>query len=333
MAVENLIAEGSKFGWPWTPAPGLRFCQSADGKLPRISIVTPSYNQGAFIEETIRSVLLQDYPNLEYFVMDGGSTDNTTEVIRRYADRITHYESEKDRGQSHAINKGLAHSTGDIFNWINSDDLLLPGALWRVAESWLGSSGNIISGDTEFFDGSGTFSIMRARNQSLQNFVRFWECDYLGWAQQATFLPLANVKALGGVREVLKYCMDYHLMVRLLASGLNVTYLDQALARFRHHPASKTVGATHDFRLERVPTLQAMKDLPVSVTEAEWNEQQARRLFDVARRSWKSGSHTQSLRLLGRAIMTSPEGFFSEIGSRIRQKCRRQPRDSQQDLL
>ena len=104
--------------------------------LPRISIVTPSFNQGQFIEKTICSVLDQNYPNLEYVVIDGGSTDETVEIIKKYAKHLTYWVSEPDRGQSHAINKGLAHCTGDVFNFLNSDDYLEPGALFHVAEAW-----------------------------------------------------------------------------------------------------------------------------------------------------------------------------------------------------
>src|SRR5688572_6274864 len=100
----------------------------------KISIVTPSFNQGQFIEETVLSVLNQNYPNLEYIVIDGGSTDQTVEVIRRYEDRLAYWASEKDRGQVHAINKGLAKSTGDIFAFINSDDVYLPETFAAVAE-------------------------------------------------------------------------------------------------------------------------------------------------------------------------------------------------------
>src|SRR5690242_3069828 len=102
--------------------------------LPKISIVTPSFNQGKFIEATILSVLDQNYPNLEYIVIDGGSTDETVDIIRRYEGRITYWESEGDRGQVHAINKGIERSTGDIFGFINSDDLYLPGTFATVAQ-------------------------------------------------------------------------------------------------------------------------------------------------------------------------------------------------------
>src|SRR5437868_9654465 len=101
---------------------------------PKISIVTPSFNQGQFIEETIRSVLDQNYPNLEYLVIDGGSTDQTIEIIRKYEAQFSYWETEKDRGQVHAINKGLARATGDIFAFINSDDIYLPRTFATVAK-------------------------------------------------------------------------------------------------------------------------------------------------------------------------------------------------------
>ena len=103
-------------------------------QYPRITIITPSYNQGQFIEETIQSVLNQGYPNLEYIIIDGGSTDQTVEIIKRYAAQIAYWVSEPDRGQTHAINKGLAQATGEILAYLNSDDYYLPGALHAVAK-------------------------------------------------------------------------------------------------------------------------------------------------------------------------------------------------------
>src|SRR5438309_6203079 len=122
-------------GWPWTEGAAPLGELMGDGSpWPRITIVTPSYNQGRFLEETIRSVLLQGYPNLEYMVIDAASTDESVEIIRKYERWLAYWVSEKDRGQTHAINKGLAKATGEIFSYLNSDDLLAPGALAAVAE-------------------------------------------------------------------------------------------------------------------------------------------------------------------------------------------------------
>ncbi|MBI5383779.1 MAG: glycosyltransferase [Verrucomicrobia bacterium] len=291
--------------------------------------MTPSFGQGHFLEETIRSVLLQDYPDLEYIVVDGGSRDQSVEIIKKYQDRLAFWVSEPDRGQSHAINKGLARCTGEIFNWINSDDLLMPGALWAVARAWRQQPGRIVSGHTEFFDRTGTVEIIRARGQALRNFVRFWEAGAWGWAQPGTFVPLADLKAIGGIREELKYCMDYEMMVRLLARNIDVTYVDQTLARFRLHEVSKTVGSREAFRLERVPTLRGMKNLPIHVEEWEWDAEQARRLADVARHAWLHGGYGHALALLGRAVVTSPKSVICEISNRLGHRLRRRPQPSE----
>jgi glycosyltransferase involved in cell wall biosynthesis len=123
-----------KTGWPWTEeTPALPAARSDGSAWPRITIVTPSYNQGQFIEETIRSVILQGYHDLEYIIIDGGSRDQSVEIIKQYEPWLTYWVSEQDRGQSHAINKGFDRSTGLILGWLNSDDVLLPNALATVA--------------------------------------------------------------------------------------------------------------------------------------------------------------------------------------------------------
>ena len=117
-----------KTGWPWTEQTEVLPDKMPDGSdWPRISIVTPNYNYGHFIEETIRSILLQGYPNLEYIIIDGASTDNSIEIIKKYEKWVSYWVSEKDTGQSNAINKGLERCTGEFFNWINSDDSPIQG--------------------------------------------------------------------------------------------------------------------------------------------------------------------------------------------------------------
>lgn len=127
-----------KTGWPWT-SDGPAKDNGPSIPLPVISLVTPSYNQGQFIERTIRSVLLQGYPNLEYFIIDGGSTDETVDIIRKYEPWLSGWTSEPDRGQSHAINKGFARCSGEVINWLNSDDLLAKDALSAVGHAFVES--------------------------------------------------------------------------------------------------------------------------------------------------------------------------------------------------
>src|SRR5579862_8034570 len=120
-------------GWPWTVETSPPVAANA---WPRITIVTPSYQQAAYVEETLRSVLLQNYPALEYIVIDGGSSDGSANLIERYASRLAYWHSQRDHGQADAINQGFDRATGEIVGWLNSDDFLLPGALFAVAQAF-----------------------------------------------------------------------------------------------------------------------------------------------------------------------------------------------------
>lgn len=150
-----------RVGWPWTmESPRLPPTMPDGRPWPRISIVTPSFNQGEFIEETIRSILLQGYPNLEYIIMDGGSTDGSVEIIRKYEPWLSFWESGSDRGQAHAINKGIERATGEWLNWINSDDILMQSALGMFAEiaaiasmaEWISGARIFLSKDSQPVD-------------------------------------------------------------------------------------------------------------------------------------------------------------------------------------
>ena len=220
------------------------------GVWPRITIVTPSYNQGQYIEETLRSVLLQAYPNLEYLVIDGGSRDDTVEVLRRYSDQLHFWVSEPDRGQSHALNKGFSQGTGDIFAWVNSDDMLAPGALVAVAEAWRRHPGTLIAGRVSWFEHTGLAEREHAqRNLAFEPMVAYWR-GASEFHQPGIFFPAELFRRVGGIDESFRYAMDYDLFCRLL-QHTGVIYLEQVLARFRYHVASKT-GADGDlFLLER----------------------------------------------------------------------------------
>lgn len=218
---------------------------------PKISIVTPSYNQGEFIEETITSVLNQNYPNLEYIIIDGGSSDNTVDIIKKYEKWIDYWISEPDKGQSHAINKGLAKCTGEIFNWLNSDDYYCPNTLFEVADCFKNSRRNIVAGFAHrFYD----------KNGDTESYVRLeiWpELEYSlifsSFRQPATFFKLQNIKELDGVKENFSYNMDTEMFLRyLLQYGQDEIYFsDKTFVNFRLHKVSKTVAKPEDFILEK----------------------------------------------------------------------------------
>jgi glycosyltransferase involved in cell wall biosynthesis len=214
---------------------------------PKISVVTPSYNQGPFIEEAIRSVLLQGYPDLEYVIIDGGSTDKSVEIIKKYEPWLAYWVSERDRGQPQAINKGLERCTGEVFNWINSDDLLAPGALSVVAEAMRGH--DAVAGAVVNFDGDAR-TIIQPSGLSTKAMIPNDEGAI--YHQPGIWLRLDAVKALGGVEESLHYCFDRALMMRYLMRYPNVNYTNSQLAFFRLHGSSKSVSQPRGFEVDNV---------------------------------------------------------------------------------
>ncbi len=213
---------------------------------PLISIVTPSYNQGRYIRATIESVLGQDYPRIEYWIIDGGSTDETLEVIRAYEhDPRLRWISERDRGQSDAINKGLARCSGELFAWLNSDDMLLPGALTRVAEAWQAHGPALIYGLARHIDSEGRdlgACPMQSSRLSLASILALRSIPM----QPATFAPTETVRAMGGVDESLHFTMDFDLWVRL-AAQLPIRHIPEYIALYRLHAESKTVALSTRF--------------------------------------------------------------------------------------
>jgi glycosyltransferase involved in cell wall biosynthesis len=218
-----------------------------DSPWPRISIVTPSYNQGQFIEETIRSVLLQGYPNLEYIVIDGGSSDQTIEIIKKYEPWLASWISERDHGQPHAINKGLAGATGDLFNWVNSDDLLLPGALAAIGVA--SCCDEAIAGAVLNFGAGGSQVIENKRLSPAKLIAGEINAEY---HQPGLWLRPGRIASAGGIDQTLHYAFDFDMTLRYLVKYPEVTYLPQTLAAFRLHNASKTSSNQSDFHLERM---------------------------------------------------------------------------------
>ncbi|HSY62531.1 MAG TPA: glycosyltransferase family 2 protein [Cytophaga sp.] len=218
--------------------------------LPKISIVTPSFNQGQFIEQTIDSVLSQNYSQLEYLIIDGGSTDNTINIIKKYSKHITYWISEPDRGQSNAINKGLALSTGDVFNWLNSDDYYEPDTLAFVGEQFLQKECLILCGKSRIFDETGTRYFSSGTDVYKDNLAKT-----IGWAridQPETFIRKNILDNVGPVNEQLNYVMDKELWMRILfqINLNNVHTSDKVLAHFRLHKQSKTIATSEKFEQE-----------------------------------------------------------------------------------
>jgi glycosyltransferase involved in cell wall biosynthesis len=258
-------------GWPWTEdSPQLLDTVSDGAPWPRISIVTSSYNQGQFIEETIRSVLLQGYPNLEYIIIDGGSTDESAEVIRKYEPWLAYWVSEPDKGQADAINKGFAQATGSLIGWMNSDDLFTPSALCRLAEEHSQHPEKILAGPVIDFDERGYEKRIHQRGLTFENFVKFWQGNYK-YHMPGIFYPRESIERVGDLDVGLRYLFDMDLMCRLLQVS-EVEYLSHPLARFRLHPRSKTVAEKAGFLPEAIEISKRYWHLVEDVDESEFLE-------------------------------------------------------------
>lgn len=214
--------------------------------LPKISIVTPSFNQGQYIEETIVSIIGQGYANLEYIIIDGGSTDNTVEVIKKYEQHITYWVSEKDKGQSDAINKGLKMATGDIVAWLNSDDIYTDGALQAIADAFLANpDAGIAYGDVESFFPDGRKEVWANKFEPADFFSR------VSIHQPAVFWKRNLHETFGYIDESFYYLMDYDFWARIFFNTPSVR-VDKILALFRVHDSAKTgnnpIGLYDDYR-------------------------------------------------------------------------------------
>jgi glycosyltransferase involved in cell wall biosynthesis len=236
------------------------------GQLPLISIVTPSYNQAPFLERTLRSVLDQDYPRLEYIIQDGGSTDGSVDILERYSDRLAHWESRRDRGQTHAINLGFEHSHGDIMAYLNSDDVLLSGSLGYVAR---------------FFHDHPDVDVIYSHrliidpdDQEVGRWILpFHDDDILAWndyvPQETLFWRRRAWDRIGaGLDENFHFAMDWDMLLRLRDVGARFVRVPRYLAAFRVHPEQKTSSRMADMGAPEIARLR-LRSLGRTVTEDE----------------------------------------------------------------
>ena len=230
-------APEGKTGWPWTEETFPEEADQTSSSPPSISIVTPSYNQAAFLEETIRSVLLQGYPNLEYIVMDGGSTDGSLDIIKKYEKHLTYWTSQKDAGPADAIRKGFERAKGSILAYLNSDDLYLPGAIHHLINRFKTAGADVVYGNTYWIDDRSR--ILAERRQTP--FSRF---AYLyGGAdlqQPATFWTDQIYHKVGGMDTSFICAFDTDLFARFASTGARFSHIRSFVACARVQRAQST---------------------------------------------------------------------------------------------
>ncbi len=217
--------------------------KSETGNLKLVSIITPSYNQAAYLEAALRSVLEQDYPRVEYFVADGGSTDGSVEIIRKYSDRLAWWVSEKDRGQADAVNKGFGRATGEIIGWLNSDDLYEPGAITRAVQLFeQHPDAALVFGDVRSIDGQGqAINIMRFGEWGLADLMAFNIIS-----QPGVFIRRAALEEAGTLDLSYHYLLDHHLWLRVAQHG-SMIYTPHIQASARFHAEAKNVAHASRF--------------------------------------------------------------------------------------
>lgn len=219
-------------------------------KYPKISIVTPSYNQAEFIEQTILSIINQSYPHLEYIIIDGGSTDESVQIIKKYEKHLKYWISEPDNGQVDAINKGLRYCTGDIFNWINSDDYLAENSLNYIAENY--QPGYCIAGKVYNFSNDQDNEIIKNKNLTISNILNgkatyhqpgFWYC-------------LKDLRNSNQLNPHYHYSFDIIHLLEYLLHNPKIKYIDDELVFFRLHELSKTGSGQLNFEKELLNFLE-----------------------------------------------------------------------------
>ena len=272
--------------------------------MSKVSIVTPSYNQAAYLEQTILSVLEQENVSIEYIIVDGGSTDGSVDIIEKYTERLAWWVSESDSGQAEAINKGLRRSTGEFVAWLNSDDLYLPGAVSQAAKVLEANPGvGFVFGDAITIDTQGEpLNKLVFGDWGLDELMRFRII-----CQPAVFMRRSVLEHVGYLDLTYHYMLDHQLWLRM-ARAAPIQHVSSTWAAARHHPEAKNVAQPTDFGQETLRILEWMQDQPDLAPLAAANrrhvEAGAYRL--IARYSLDGGSPSSSLKAYGQTLVRSP---------------------------
>ncbi|MDO9300390.1 MAG: glycosyltransferase family 2 protein [Anaerolineales bacterium] len=217
-----------------------------------VSIITPSFNQAAYLEQTMQSVLEQDYPRIEYLVVDGASTDNSVDIIRKYESKLAWWVSEKDKGQADAINKGFARATGEIIAWLNSDDYYLAGTVSAAVKIFAERPevalvyGNMLAVDEH----GKTFNTLNYKQLTLEDLLCF---QIIG--QPAVFMRRSALQTAGGLDPTFHFLLDHHLWIRLAQQG-KILHVDQTWSVARYHAEAKNIAKAAEFGREAFRILE-----------------------------------------------------------------------------
>jgi glycosyltransferase involved in cell wall biosynthesis len=269
-----------------------------------VSVITPSYNQAAYLERTILSVLEQDYPHIEYFVMDGASTDNSVDIIRKHESKLAWWVSEKDKGQADAINKGFARATGDVIAWLNSDDYYLAGAVSAAVKMFEEHPevvlvyGNMLAVDEH----GRTFNTLNYKQLTLEDLLCF---QIIG--QPAVFMRRSAVQTAGGLDPAFHFMLDHHLWIRLAQLG-KILHVNQTWAAARYHAEAKNLAQSIGFSREAFRVFDALtKDEKLAPVFAKVNRRSRASVNRVsARYLLDDGQPAAALSAWMRALLIHP---------------------------